>query len=537
MRTWRRLERMPLMLIGALALALSTPHRAAMGQPRYGGTMIVGVTNDADTFNPLYCESKLGQEIGHLVLIGLAELNEKSQFAPELAESWEYSKDFLRLTYHLRKDARWSDGVPITADDVKFTYDLLMDSTVASPRQGSVELLKRVIIQDQHTVVFEFKEAYPDQMFDTAGEILPRHVLEKVNRADLRSHAFGRAPISSGPFVLKKWQSNQYVELAANENYFEGRPYLDRIIFKIVPDAANLYMQLQTGEVDMLLDVPPAKARELVAGHPRIATFRMSGRVYYYLGYNTANPVFADPRVRRALTMAIDRPGIIQALLEGYGSACLGPIPPMLGETYNTEVKEIPFDPAGAKRLLAEAGWTDRDGDGLVDKNGRPFVFTMLSNTGNQLRTDLAVIIQDQLRRVGVGVKLITLEWTSYLKALRAEDLQAYLGGWSTAFNIDPTPVFHSSATALFNYGSYTNPAVDALIERGRKEMDPRAAAEIWRAFQAKVYEDQPYTFLFWIDKVAAINRRIQGATPIALSPLYGLQRWHLEPAGARMTE
>lgn len=531
-------------IIFAVALVLLVTGSCLAGGPgisaerraEYGGTLVIGVANDADTFNPLFTESKLGQEIGHLLLLGLADLNDKSEFEPELARSWEHSPDYLTLTYHLRKDARWSDGVPITAEDVKFTYDVLMDSTVASPRQGVLEYVKQVRARDEYTVVFEFSEAYPDQLFDTAGEILPAHVLRGVAPKDLRTHPFGRRPISSGPFILKKWQSQQYIELVANEHYFGGRPYLDRVIFKIVPDESNLLVQLKTGEIDMMLGVPPARAKALAAANPNLALYPMAGRVYYYLGYNNAHPLFADADVRRALTMAIDRKGLVRALLHGFGRICYGPIPPMLQWAYNEDIAEIPHDPDRAREILAAAGWADRDGDGWLDRDGRTFEFTILTNTGNQLRTDLAVVIQNRFQQLGIRTKIQSLEWTSYLQKLRDPALQAYLGGWSTAFNVDPTPIFHSSAVELFNYVHYANPEVDRLIEAGRKEMDRRRAAAIWKQFQEKIYHDQPYTFLFWIDKIAAVSKKFKNVTPIALSPLYGLERWYLD-SGARHAE
>jgi peptide/nickel transport system substrate-binding protein len=496
-------------------------------KPSYGGTLIVGVKNDLDTFNPLFGETAFSQEITHLLLLGLADLNEKSEFVPELATSWERSEDYSKLTYHLRKDAVWSDGVPITAEDVKFTFDLLMDSAVASPRQGVTEYIKSVAVDDPYTVTIEFTEPYPDQIFDTAGEILPKHVLEKVDLSALRSHEFGRNPISSGPFVLKKWVSQQYIEIVPNESYFGGRPYLDRVIFKIVPDNTNLLLQLQTGEVDMVIGVPPGEVNRLLHKNPSLKIYPISGRVYYYIGYNLNNPLFSSVNVRQALTMAIDRQGIIDALLYGYGKPSFGPLPPMVTWAYSQQVKEIPYDPKRAKAQLAEEGWTDHDGDGWLDKEGNTFKFTLKTNAGNQLRSDVAVIVQDQLRRIGIQVEIQTIERATLIQKLRQKQFDAYMGGWSTSFNIDPTPIFHSSSVNLFNFISYANPRVDHLIEIGREEMDRSKAAKIWKEMQEVIYHDQPYTFLFWKDRIVAVNERFRNVTPIPLSALYGLKNWY----------
>ena len=494
----------------------------------YGGTLIIGIPG-VDTFNPLFSESAFSQEIAHLMLLGLADLNENSEFAPELAESWESSADYLTLTYHLRKDAVWADGVPITAEDVTFTWDVLMDTTVASPRQGAAEYIKRVVAEDKYTVRFEFTVAYPDQMFDTAGEILPKHILQNIDRKTLRGDGFGRNPLSSGPFVLKKWVSQQYIELAPNPRYFGGRPFLDRVIFKIVPDNTNLSLQLQTGEVDMMIGVPPAEVSGLRQTNPDLTIYPVSGRVYYYIGYNNANPLFADKRVRQALTMAIDRQGIIDAFLYGFGKPCRGPLPPMLKWLHAEQNEKFPFNSARAKEMLKQQGWFDHDGDGWLDKDGKNFAFTIKTNAGNQLRSDIAIIVQDQLRRIGIKVEIATIEWSSLMDALRAGDFEAYMGGWSTSFNVDPTPIFHSASTGLFNFVSYANPEVDKLIETGREELHRETAAGIWRRTQELIYDDQPYTFLFWKVRVVAVNQKFKNVTPLPLSALYNLEKWHLQ--------
>jgi peptide/nickel transport system substrate-binding protein len=511
---------------------LAVAHAGTLGdsRPGYGGTLVVGVSGDVDTFNPLFGEAVLSQEVTHLLLLGLADLNENSEFVPELATSWESSDDHLKLTYHLRRDAVWSDGVPITVEDVKFTFDLLMDTTVASPRQGVTEYIKRVEVGDDHTVIFEFSEAYPAQMFDTAGEILPKHILESVDRKSIRHHEFGRNPISSGPFVLKKWVTQQYIELAPNEKYHGRRPYLDRVIFKVVPDKTNLLMQLQTGEVDMVIGVQPEEVGRLQSANANLNIYPVSGRVYNYVGYNEAKSLFSSVNLRQALTMAIDRQKIIDALLYGYGTPCKGPVPPMLGWAYNNNVKEFPYDPQQSTDLLANEGWQDRDGDGWLDKGGHAFEFTLKTNAGNQLRSDVAVVIQDQLRKIGVKVRIQTMEWSALFEELRAGKFDAYMGGWSTSFNVDPTPIFHSSSSELFNVVSYANPDVDRLIEEGREEMDRQRAAAIWKELQEKIYHDQPYTFLFWLDRVVAVSNRFHDVTPIALSALYGLENWYVSP-------
>ncbi len=516
-------------LINLLVLSCSSEgEKKTSGEPKHGGTMVIGITGDVDSFNPLYAETATAQELNHLMLLGLADLDDKAEFVPEIAERWEHSDDYLKLTYYLRKDARWSDGNPITAADVKFTYDLLMDPQVASPRQADIGMIEKVVVVDSHTVTFRFSEAYPSQIFNTAGEILPEHILKDVDRSALRGHRFGRNPLASGPFRLNKWVRQQYIELVPNEQYFGDRPYLDKLIFKIVPDQTTLLMQLESGEVDMMSGIPPAEVARLKQKNDNIEIHQVSGRVYYYIGYNQKNEIFRDKQVRRALTMAIDRQKMIDALLYGYGRKSLGPLPPIVEWAYNESVEEIPFDPEKARASLNNLGWTDSDSDGILDKNGKPFKFDLITNTGNQIKADAAVVVQDQLGKIGVKVNIQMLEWNNFIDHLQSHDFDACLNSLSSSYYIDPTPVFHSTATNLFNATYYSNPEVDKLIETGREEMDRTKAANIWRDFQQLIYEDQPYTFLFWLDKAVGVNSRFENVTPTALSMVYNIEKWYV---------
>lgn len=514
-------------LFASFGLFTGAKENADNAAPPYGGRIIIGVDGDVDTFNPLFNESSLSQQMTHLLLLGLADLDENSQFSPELATSWQSSPDHLKLTYYLREDAYWSDGTPITASDVTFTYDLLMNPEVPSPRQETTEYIKSVVADDPHTVTFTFTKAYPDQIFDTAGEILPRHILAGTAPSELSSHPFGHNPVSSGPFVLKKWVDQQYIEIIPNERYFGGRPYLEKVIFKVVPDQSNRLLQMQTGEIDMMMDVPPEEVAYLRQANPNVNIYPVSGRVYHYMGYNHSNPLFADKKVRQALTMSIDRAGIINTFLYGFGTPCLGPIPPMIKTVKADNITAFPFNPEKSKEMLAEMGWQDSNHDGWLDKNGETFNFTLKINAGNQLRSDIAVIIQEQLRRIGVKVDVQTVEWSTLIDELQSGDFDASLGAWSTSFNVDLTPIFHSSSTDLFNFVGYRNDEVDALITSAREEMDSDIAASTWAKTQRMIYDDQPYTFLFWLDKIVAVNNKFGNVTPLPLSAFYNLEKWY----------
>jgi peptide/nickel transport system substrate-binding protein len=276
----------------------------------------------------------------------------------------------------------------------------------------------------------------------------------------------------------------------------------------------------------MLLDVPPEEVGYIDGTESQLAIYPIPGRVYNYIGYNQANPLFQSAQVRRALTMSIDRKKIIEALLYGFGRSCVSAFPPMVSWAYHDKIAELPFDPEAAADLLRKEGWNDTDGDGWLDKEGQTFTFTVKTNAGNAIRSDVAVIVQEQWKQVGIEVKIDLMEWTALLEDMRNRNFDAYIGGLSTSYYVDPTPIYHSSAVQMFNYVGYANEEVDRLIESGRVELNREKAAKTWRKVQELIYEDQPYTYLFWIDKIAVAHKRFKNVTPVTLSPLYDIEKW-----------
>lgn len=500
---------------------------------RYGGTLVVGIAGDIDGLNPVVATSAGASNIMGQLYLSLARMNEKMEFEPQLAESWEFSEDHLELTYHLRDDVVWADGEPVTAEDVRLGYELYTDPVVASPRIGSFDFIEDMVVIDDHTVKFIFSRAYPDQVFDSAIEAFPAHILGGVDPTQIRTHPFNRDPLGCGPFRLRRWVSQQLVELVPNEKFYLGRPYLDRVIFRIIPDQTSLLTQLETGEIDLLEQIPPRDVARIRESNPDVKIYTTSGRSYTYIGWNNRHPLFQDAAVRRALTMGIDVDDIIESLLYGYGQRCLGPIPPLMEWAFHDNIETIPYDPEGARRLLAQQGWTDSDGDGWLDKDGRRFEFTMKTNLGNREREDAVVMIQNDLEQVGIKVIPKIVEWTVFLDQVHQHDFEAFLSGWRARLSVDPTSVWHSESLDELNYVYYSNPEVDRLIERGRRIMSREEARPVWLKFQELVYQDQPYTFLFWRDQVTGIHRRFRGCRPIPLSIYYHLEDWWV-PAGER---
>jgi peptide/nickel transport system substrate-binding protein len=499
---------------------------SSLGDERNGGTLVVGISGDIDSLNPVVGTSVGGTNVMSQIYMSLATMNEHTEFEPDLAESWEFSEDHLELTYHLKKNVVWADGVPVTARDVRLGYELYTDPVVASPRIGNFDFIEDMVMVDEYTVKFLFSKVYPDQVFDSAIEAFPYHLLQDVDRAQIRTIDFNRNPLGCGPFKLKRWVSQQSVELVPNELYYQGRPYLDRVIFRIIPDQTSLLTQLETGEIDLMEQIPPREVDRIRRRNPDVKIYTTSGRGYNYIGWNNQYPLFRNPTVRRALTMAMDIDDIINSLLYGYGKRCYGHIPPILKWAFNDSIESLPFNPEVAKELLAEEGWADHDGDGWLDKGGRVFQFTIKTNLGNREREDAVVMIQNDLEQIGIRVIPKIVEWTVFLDQVHQHDFEAYLSGWRARMSVDPTSAWHSKSTDELNYVHYANPEVDRLIELGRETMDRSKARSIWRRFQELVYQDQPYTFLYWRDQVIGIHKRFRGCHPIPLSIYYHLEDW-----------
>ena len=492
---------------------------------------MVGFDADADALSPLVATTSSGSDIMGEMFCGLARTNpDMATYSPWLAKSWEFSSNHKTLTFQLRDDVFWHDGVKFTAYDVEFSVPLYQSERIA---YGSIRWLDRitsVTALDSFTVQFEFDSVYPYQFTDAnVGRPLPMHLLKDVPLDEMRNHPFHRAPVGNGPFRFESWTAQQSVVIIANDQYFDGRPSLDRVVFKIVPSRTNLITQLKTGEIDFYPKLPPHAYQE-VARDERIEVRQVPSRVYYYLGWQNRHPFFSDVRVRRALTMSIDRESMVRTLLFGTGEVIHGPILPFLW-AYEPDLEIIPYDPEGAKALFAEAGWTDSDGDGWLDREGVPFEFHMKTNENNDLRKDIVVIVQEMLSRVGVKVHPETVEWTLFLEQTLAKDFEATCHGWRQGIKVDLTSIWHSKAIAdRYNMVSYSNERVDRLIDEAVLELDRNKAKKMWSEVQKIISRDVPYSFLFNIDDLYAIDRRFENVELPTYAWTYNLEKWFVPP-------
>lgn len=540
------------------------------GQPdgELRDTLVIAAASDAANLLDVVSQSAADGAIIDTIFFPIAdsEFDCELTYKPGIAKEWSWSEDGTILSMTLRDDLQWQDGTKVTAGDIAFAMDLVRDPKVASPRIAYVKNMKEghgpKVIDDTH-IEYHFTHAY-DRVTQVAHAAVinaaPRHILESADRATLRGHAFNFEPNVTGPWKVAKWDRGQKIVLEPNEN-FTGpdtyKPKLKRVIFKILPEYATRLVELETGAVDHVEGIQIADADRLRKEHPEIELHRRGWRFMDYIGWNNIDPadfkaksaaaaekgekldlstvaphpLFGDPGVRRALTKAIDIDKLIADLLTGedgtkYGKPAISTISPELCNAHANDVQRLPFNVAEAKAELAALGWTDSNGDGVIDKDGKEFSFTLQTNSENQRRAKTAVIVQAQLKEIGVDMQIERIEFNTFSEKHRKKDFDATLGGWSAGLFIDPTVIWHSGIDYQFNFVSYDNPEVDALMEQGLKEPDATKANVIWKEMQAKIYEDQPYTFLFWRDDIVAVHSRFENETVNILSPYKDLHLW-----------
>jgi peptide/nickel transport system substrate-binding protein len=499
--------------------------------PAYGDIFIDGAIGDASTLIPPLASDSASREIAALVYNGLVKYNGELQLIGDLAESWEISPDGLIITFNLRRGVRWQDGAPFTAQDVLFTYQLMVDPKTPTAYSGDYKQVQKAEALDDYT----FQVTYPKPFAPALGSwglaILPKHLLagQDITRSPLARH-----PIGTGPFKFQSWKTQDRIILTHNPDYFEGRPYFSGYISMVKPDQATIFLELKAGNIDRMALTPWQYTRQ--TEYPKFQKmfnkFQYTAFAYTYLGYNLLDPKFKDVRVRQALTSAINKEEIIDGVLLGLGTPATGPYKPGTW-FYNPDVPTFPYDPAKAKELLAAAGWR-LNGQGVLEKEGQPFEFTILTNQGNEVRVRSAEIIQRRLKEVGVLVKIRTVEWAAFLKDfIEKGRFEAVLLGWTTGQDPDVYDIWHSSKTnpGELNFIHFKNPEVDHLLDEGRHTFDQAKRKAAYFRFQEILAEEQPYTFLFVPDSLPAVSSRVHGIKPAPAGISYNFIKWHVPVA------
>jgi peptide/nickel transport system substrate-binding protein len=498
-------------------------------EPAYGDMIVQGSIGDASVLLPVLAMDSASFEITGLIYNGLVKYDKNLQLVPLLSEKWDISEDNLRIRFHLRKDVKWQDGKPFTARDVKYTYDVYIDPKTPTAYATDFKRIEKFDSLDDYTVEVTYKEPYAPALGSWTTSILPAHLLEGK---DITKSPLKRDPIGTGPYRFVEWKTGEKIVVDANKDYFEGRPYISRVLYRIIPDPATMFLELKAGRVDQMSLSPLQYSRQSTGKwwEENFRKYKYLSFSYAYLGYNLKDWKFQDKKVRQALTSAINRESIVQGVLLGLGVVAHTPYKP---DTYwyNPNVKKWPYDPDLAKKLLAEAGWKDTNGDGILEKDGKPFEFTIITNQGNEVRKNAATIIQSDLKKVGIKVNIQVIEWAAILKNfIDKRRFEAIVLGWGIGQDPNQIDIWNSEKTAehQLNFMSYDNKEVDWLLEQGVKTYDRAERKKYYDKFQEIIAEDQPYTFLWFGYALPIISSRFHGIEPAPAGIGYNFERWYV---------
>jgi len=506
--------------------------------PRRGGTIVTGWTAEPLAVNDLIVRTtNPGQEMSYQLFARL--LREEPDFerhppsfTPALARSYEWSADHKTLTLHLRENARWSDGVPVTADDVRWTWQAQVSPEVAWESSYMKDDIANVEAVDPHTVRVRFKRVYAKQLFDlNEGGVLPRHAWGQIPFSRWRQSGdwFRQHLVVDGPFTLGSWRRQQEVVLVRNPSFYDpDRPRLDRVVMRIIPDQASILTQLDNGELDFTPALSPHDAPHVTA-NPRLRVLAFPYRLWIGVAWNGSRQPFSDPDVRRALGMALDRRAIVETIWGKFARVSESPILSVVW-AYNRSLRPLPYDPGEARRILAAKGFA-AGADGVLRRGGKPFAFEISTNAGNQQRVDSLVMIQEQLRRIGVRAEPRQLEFNSLNARVAAGDFDACVVGNSMDTSLDLTSYFHSRAIALgTNVTRYSNPEVDRLIDHAMSQPDVALGRQDLDRIQEILHRDQPYTYLWESERLSGLDQRLHDVRPSMLLSFYDLEDWWVEP-------
>lgn len=497
----------------------------------------MAVPGDADVLLPPVAASQLGSQIGDLLFPRLATLTlslntvDDSGFTPVLAERWE-RRDPLTLVFHLDPRARWSDGTPVTARDVEFSHSVYADPATGSPYRANLQRVQSVSAEGQHTVLVRYASAYPEQLYDIAHylRVLPAHLLDSIPRERLASSSFARQPVGAGPFRLRRWRPGELIEIEADTGWFHGRARLDRVVFRVLPDVPAAVTALLAGQADAIEVIPQRDELERARRDTSVRLIPYPSPFVAGIAFNLRRAPFGERALRRALAHATDRQTVVQTLFGEWGD-----VPP--GATSRMQwistgrVRQVPYDTTAAARLLDSLGWRDSDGDGIRERNGRPLRFTILVPSTSRLRQEGAVLIQHQWRKVGVDLRIRTLDFAVFERETRT-------GNFDAAFfsrTLDPSPAsieqyFGTAGIGGDNIGAYSNPRFDSLVTAAAAAPTRERALPLWQEALGLLNEDAPAIHVYAPRNHAALSRRVLDVTIRPDYWLATLGTWRVSP-------
>ncbi|RXI26512.1 peptide-binding protein [Aliarcobacter trophiarum] len=482
-------------------------------------TLNLSMSSSPSRLNPILANDSASSEIADWLFNGLFKYDKDGNITTEIASSYTFVTP-TKLIVKLKPNVLWHDKERVTSKDVVFTYHKIIDPKVFNSIKSNFKEVESVKALDELSVEIIYKKPYFKALETWMVGLLPYHILK--DEKDLMTSSFNKNPIGTGSYKLKEFKTAQDIELVANDDFFEGRPKIDKILYKFIPDPNTSFLYLKQKKLDIGGLTPMQVKRQIDDGFKD--SFEILSRPSFgftYLGFNLENPKFKDIKVRQALSLAINRQELVDILFFGYGEVCNGPFMPD-SFAYNEEIKETKQNLQKAKELLKEAGYDEKN----------PLSFELITNTGNDIRVNTAQILQYQLEKVGVIMKIRVMEWQAFLNTVvTPRKFETVLLGWSLALMPDAYPLWHSNSAKLggFNLVNYKNEKIDELIEKGSGTINKDELSVIYKEIFKIIANDLPYLFLYIPDSITAINKDIKNIEPSFIGIMHNQKDWEIK--------
>lgn len=501
---------------------------SSLSEPADGDRIIFGTIGEASNLISYLSTDSASHEVADLLFVAPLRYNKNLEPEPWAADSWKIEDDGKRIVFTLKKGIKWEDGVELTAEDMEYTFKVVTDPATGSPYAEDFLRVKEFRVLDRYSFEATYDQFFARAVASWMSPILPKHILEGQN---IRDTPFSRKPIGAGPYRLKQWDSGSRIILEASPTYFEGRPRISEVVYRIIPDNSTMFMETRAGRLDVMELSPLQYLRQTDSQYWRdeFHKYRYLASAYIFLGFNLKHPFFADVRVRRAISMAINRQDLVDGVLLGQGVAAFGPFKPG-SWAYHPTLSPVSLDAEEASRLLAEAGFTMGE-KGILQKNGKDLAFTILTNQGNEQRILAATLIQRQLAAIGVDVRIRTVEWAAFIREfVNKGRFDAVILGWTITQDPDIFQIWHSSQAhdGGLNFVHYKNPEVDRILEEARATPNREIRTALYGKLQEILAAEQPYCFLFVPYALPAVQRRFMGIEPALAGIMYNFDKWYV---------
>ncbi len=475
-------------------------------------TLYVHIGAEPGTLNPITATDSYSHAINLKIYETLVDRDyDTLEVKPMLAEKWNISTDKMKYRFYLKKGITWSDGVEFTADDIVYSYSRIMDPKVLSAHLKVYYIdIKSCRKISKYAVEFTYSRPYYLALIFCGGmPIVPKHIFN--DGSDFNTNKNNRFPIGTGPYKFDRWETGKNIILVRNERYRGAKPDIRKVVYKIIAEESVALQMLKKGEIDLMAVrdiewVRQTNSKKFTNNFYKLKYYLPS---FSYIGWNSQRPFFKDRRVRLAMTHLINRKEILDKLLFGLGEIVTGPFY-IFGKSNNRNLRPWPYDPERAKRLLKEAGWIDRNGDGILEKDGKKFSFTFTISSGSKFAERLVSILKEDFSKAGIDMDINRFEWAVFLDKIQGKNFDATSLGWSDPdFQDDPYQIWHSSQIqGGSNYIGFSNKEADRIIEAARKEFDENKRIKMYHRFHEILHFEQPYTFLYTNPALAVVSRR-----------------------------